>query len=301
MPENENPLPPPRYSLFRNWLSLAGAVIAIGSVFAVLFLFATGLFLAHGNPYMGILVYILAPVFFFLGVALIMAGWWMQRRREKTGAGAQVVDLTRPRDRRLLVVFIAGALVFLLCSTIGSYQTYQYTDSVQFCGAACHVPMKPEYTTYLRSPHARVACVECHVGAGAEWYLRSKLNGVHQLYDVVTGTIPRPIETPVKNLRPARATCAQCHWPERFIGDVDRIAYHYLSDDTNTPFAVRLLLKVGGEQLNDSVSGIHWHVSQKFKIQYLATDPQRQTIPWVQVTDLGGRKSDGFQGGGFYG
>jgi nitrate/TMAO reductase-like tetraheme cytochrome c subunit len=289
MPEKENPTPPPRRGLFRNWLSLAGVVISTGSVFSCLFLFAAELFLPRGNPYLGILVYILAPAFFFLGVALMIAGLWRQRRQQ-AGTGTLVVNLSRPRDRKLLGVFIAGALVFLLCSTIGSYQTYQYTGSVQFCGAACHVPMKPEYTAYLHSPHARVACVECHVGAGAEWYAKSKLNGVHQLYDVVMDKIPRPIETPIKNLRPALATCEQCHWPEKFAGNLDRTGYHYLSDATNTPFAVRLLLKVGGGQLNGTLSGIHWHVSQNLKVQYIATDRQLQNIPWVSMTDLGTRK-----------
>src|SRR3984957_4870298 len=107
MQENENPIPPRRCGLFRNWLSLAGAVIATGSGFAVLFLFASEFFLARSNPYMGILVYILAPVFFFLGVALMIAGLWIQRR-QKTGNGVLVVNLTRPRDRKLLGAFIAG-------------------------------------------------------------------------------------------------------------------------------------------------------------------------------------------------
>jgi len=261
-----------------------GIVIAAGSVFSCLFLFATELFLPRSNPYMGILVYILAPVFFFLGLALMIAGLWVQRRR-KPGVWSLAVDLSRPRDRKLLGVFIAGALVFLLCSAIGSYQTYQYTDSVQFCGAACHVPMKPEYTTYLQSPHARVACVECHVGPGADWYVRTKLNGVHQLYDVVLDRYPRPIQTPLGNLRPARETCEQCHWPERFIGIMDRTYAHYLSDETNTPFAVRLLLKVGGGGANSPPSGIHWHVSRNDQVEYIATDEQRQVIPWVRVTE----------------
>ncbi|MGC9942684.1 MAG: NapC/NirT family cytochrome c [Verrucomicrobiota bacterium] len=300
MQENEDPIPPPRPGWIRNWLSLAGAVIATGSVFAVLFLFASDFFLAHSNPYMGILVYILAPLFFFLGVALMITGLWIQRR-QKTGNGAMAVNLTRPRDRKLLGAFIAGALGFLLCSTIGSYQTYEYTDSIQFCGTACHVPMRPEYTAYLSSPHARVACVECHVGSGAEWYVRSKLNGVRQLYDVVMDKIPRPIETPIENLRPALATCERCHWPEKFIGDVDRTDYHYLSDQTNTPFAVRLLLKVGGEQLGGSMSGIHWHVSEKFKVQYIATDRQRQNIPWVSVTNIGTGKVTIFKEDSFHG
>ena len=300
MPEVENSTPRRWKGLFQNWLSLSGVVVAVGSVFSCLFLFATELFVPHSNPYMGILIYILAPAFFVLGVALMVVGLWLHRR-QKGAAGVLVVNLSRPRDRKLLGVFIGGALLFLLCSAIGSYQTYEYTDSIQFCGAACHVPMKPEYTTYLHSPHARVACVDCHVGSGAEWYMKSKINGVHQLCDVVLDKIPRPIETPIKNLRPARATCEQCHWPERFIGNLDRTDYHYLSDQTNTPFAVRLLLKVGGGQLDGSMSGIHWHVSQKFTVQYIDTDKHRQNIPWVRVTDLATGNETVYKAAGFHG
>ena len=300
MPEKENPAPVPRQGLFRNWLSLAGAVIATGSVFSCLFLFATELFLPRSNPYMGILVYILAPVFFFFGAALVIAGLWVQRRQKAT-AWSLVVNFSRPRDRKLLGLFIAGALVFLLASAIGSYQTYQYTDSVQFCGTACHVPMKPEYTTYLQSPHARVACVECHVGPGADWYVRSKLNGVHQLFDVVLNRVPRPIETPLDNLRPAHETCEQCHWPQRLIGDILRTDFHYLSDETNTPFAVRLELKVGGGKPDGSMSGIHWHVSRNFKVEYVASDAQRQVIPWVRVTDAANGTTTVFRDKSFHG
>jgi nitrate/TMAO reductase-like tetraheme cytochrome c subunit len=299
MPEKENSPPPLEKGLFKNWFSLIGVVIAAGSVFSCLFLFATELFLPRSNPYMGILVYILAPVFFFLGVALMIVGLWVQHR-QKPAALSLAVNLTRPGDRKKLGIFIVGAAVFLLCSAVGSYQTYQYTDSVQFCGMACHVPMKPEYTAYLHSPHARVACVECHVGAGAQWYLKSKLNGVHQLYDVVMDAIPRPIETPVKNMRPARETCEKCHWPQRFIGDIDRTASHFLSDETNTPFAVRLLLKVGGGQPDGTMTGIHWHVSQNFKVQYIATDARRQIIPWVRVTDLASGQTTVFQAKNFH-
>jgi NapC/NirT cytochrome c family, N-terminal region len=295
---------PPKKGMFRNWFSLLGVLISAGSVFSVLFLFAISIFVPHSNPYTGILVFLVAPVFFFLGVGLIVLGMWIQRR-QKPGAFSLVVNLAHARDRKLLGVFIAGALVFLLCSAIGSYRTYNYTDSVQFCGTACHVPMHPEYTAYLQSPHARVACVECHVGPGVDWYVRSKLNGVHQLLDVAFNRIPRPIETPLGNLRPARETCEQCHWPQRFIGYIDRTDYHYLSDETNTPFAVRLLLKVGGGQpdgtTNDIMTGIHWHVSRNFKVQYIATDRHLQNIPWVRVTDLANGKVTVFKEPGFHG
>lgn len=299
MSENENSTPQ-KSSLFRNWFGLAGVILATGSVFACLFIFAIQMFLPRSNAYTGILVYILAPIFFFSGAALVLIGFWLQRR-QKPGAGLLVINLSRQRDRKLLGVFVVGGVVFLLCTAIGSYQTYQYTDSVQFCGTTCHTPMKPEYTTYLQSPHARVACAECHIGPGATWFVRSKLSGSYQVYATLFNKFPRPITTPIKNLRPARETCEQCHWPQRFIGNIDRTDYHYLGDKTNTPFAVRLVLKVGGGQPNGTMSGIHWHVSRNFQVQYVATDPQRQNIPWVRVTDLRTGKVTVFEQAGFHG
>jgi nitrate/TMAO reductase-like tetraheme cytochrome c subunit len=296
-PEEKSLLPHPPTPLY-NWISLAGAVFAVGSIFSFALLFAIEAFLPHSNPYVGLLVYVVAPVCFFAGVFLILFGVWAQRY--KIVSERLQIDLSRSHDRKMLVGFALCALVFLLASAFGSYQTYQFTDSVQFCGASCHLPMHPEFTSYLRSPHARVACVDCHVGSGAESYVRSKLNGIHQLCDVVTNRIPRPIETPVKNMRPARDTCEQCHWPEKFIGNIDRTFYHYLSDDANTPFAVRLLLKVGGGGEDGPPSGIHWHVSRGEKVEYIATDAQRQVIPWVRVTDTATGQTTVYQDKSFH-
>ena len=160
---------------------------------------------------------------------------------------------------------------FLLISALGSYQTYEYTESVQFCGQACHTVMKPEMTAYLHGPHARVACAQCHIGPGATWYVRSKLSGTYQVYATLFNKYPRPIPTPVKNLRPAQETCNQCHWPKEFVGDLDRTYHYFLGDKTNTPYSVRLILKVGGgDPTHGPVGGIHWHMSIADKVEYIA-------------------------------
>ena len=52
-----------RPRLLRNWLSLAGAVLSASAFFAFLLLFAIDLFAHNGNPYMGILAYVVAPGF----------------------------------------------------------------------------------------------------------------------------------------------------------------------------------------------------------------------------------------------
>jgi len=100
---------------------------------------------------------------------------------------------------------------------------------------------------------------------------------------------PRPIPTPIKNLRPAQETCEQCHWPKKFVGNLDRSYNYFLTDKTNSPYYVRLLLKVGGgDPSYGPVDGIHWHMNVANKIEYVATDPARQKIPWVRMTDAQG-------------
>jgi NapC/NirT cytochrome c family, N-terminal region len=237
-----------RSSCFRNWISLTGSIVAIGSLFAFIFLVAIDSMSHDGNPYLGILTYIVAPTFLILGLLLIFTGWWLQRRQARqfpmdVGPLSLSIDLARPRDRKVLIIFGSCSVVFLLLTAFGSYQTYHFTESVEFCGKTCHVVMKPEYVTYHRSSHARVSCAECHIGSGASWYVKSKISGAYQVYSVIFGKYSRPIPTPVTSLRPAQDTCEKCHWPEKFTGNLDRSYEHFLSDKKNTPTTVRLLLR----------------------------------------------------------
>jgi nitrate/TMAO reductase-like tetraheme cytochrome c subunit len=290
-PEPAAPQPPPgRASAFRNWLSLTGLVVVVGSLFSFLLLLLLDALAHFANPYIGILTYLVAPAFLVLGLVLGLLGAFLRHRQILKTTGplpALRIDLTRPRDRRMFGLFLAGSVLFLLISALGSYQTYHFTESVQFCGQACHGVMKPEYVTYLHSPHARVACAECHIGKGANWYVRSKLSGTYQVYATLADKYPRPIPTPVKNLRPAQETCEECHWPKKFVGNVERTFYYFLSDPTNTPFTVRMLMNVGGgDATHGPVGGIHWHMNVGNKIEYLAADEARQKIPYVRVTEL---------------
>jgi nitrate/TMAO reductase-like tetraheme cytochrome c subunit len=279
---------PSPHHYYRNWLSLAGLIIAAGGLFAFLLLFAIDTFGSHSNPYMGILAYVVAPGFMFLGMFLGFLGIYLQRRNARRlglteAHSAITIDLSRPKDRRVLTAFVAGAAIFLLLTAIGSTQSYRYTESVTFCGQACHGPMKPEFVAYQSSAHARVSCVECHVGHGAKNYFQAKWNGVHQLLAITAGDYQKPIPTPIKNLRPARETCEQCHWPEKFVGNIDRTFHHFLSDESNSPFSIRMIVDVGGgDHPGRPAGGTHWHVSPSNRVEYIATDAQRQVIPWVR-------------------
>ena len=290
-PDPSLPSPSPRRSsVFRNWLSLTGLLVVVGSVFSFFLLLLLDALAPFANPYVGILTYLVAPSFAVLGFLLALLGAFLRHRQivKTTGPLPPLrIDLTRPRDRRLLGFFLAASVVFLLISAIGSYQTYHFTESVSFCGQACHGVMQPEFVTYLNGPHARVACAECHIGKGANWYVRSKLSGTYQVYATMADKYPRPIPTPVKNLRPAQETCEECHWPQKFVGNLERSYNYFLSDETNTPFTVRMLMNVGGgDPTHGPVGGIHWHMNVGNKVEYLASDEARQKIPYVRVTEL---------------
>jgi nitrate/TMAO reductase-like tetraheme cytochrome c subunit len=294
------PNPEIRKGFSRNWISLSGAVLVASSIFAFVLLFVIDSLAKVSNPYVGILTFMVAPAFFILGGLLFVGGSiWTRWRTGKLGGWPKVhIDLSKRGHRRFLGVFIGGTVAFLLVTAVLSYHTYHYTESVQFCGQACHTIMEPEFVTYSHGPHARVACAECHIGSGATWYVKSKLSGSYQLYATAMKKYPTPIPTPIKNLRPAQETCEQCHWPKKFVGNLDRTYNYFLGDETNTPYAIRLTMKVGGgDPGNGPVGGIHWHMTVGQKVEYIAAklekgvwvpDETHQKIPWVRSTDVQG-------------
>ena len=289
--ENKTPVAK-RPSVFRNWISFIGMVVGVGALFSFLLLFTLDALAKFSNPYVSILTYMGVPAFLIGGIILFFFGAWRERRRRAKGVGpvSLQIDLNNPRDRRTLVTFISGGVVFLLLSAIGSYNAFNFTESVTFCGETCHKVMKPELTTHDHGPHARVACVECHVGKGVSWFVKSKISGSYQLYAVAFNKYPKPIGTPIKTLRPSRDTCEECHWPQSFVGNLDRTFNYFQSDASNSPYSIRLLLKIGGsDPTRGPVGGIHWHNIPGNKVEYIAGDAARQKIPWVRVTDASGK------------
>jgi hypothetical protein len=280
--------------LIRNAVSLLGAVLATISAANIIFLLLVSFLSARPSPYIGVFAFMVFPVFLVIGLLLIPIGMLVERRRRRRLAPSlpryPSIDFNIPAQRNAFAFFISFSALFVVLTAVGSYRAYEFTDSVQFCGQLCHTVMNPEFTTYTHSPHARVRCVDCHVGPGAGWYVKSKLSGAYQVYAAIFHKYPRPIPTPVANLRPAQETCEQCHWPAKFYGAQLKVFYHYEPDEKNTPRQVRMLINTGGGQPFEGMpTGIHWHMNIANKITYIATDAQRQVIPWVQVQDRQGR------------
>lgn len=269
--------------------------MAIATATATLF-FALLLFELFGyltNPYVGILLFVAIPTLFLLGLLLIPFGaWWAARRRRlhPDAAGEwPVFDLRKPHERRLLLAVLALTLVNLLIVSIAAYGGVHYMESAAFCGTVCHTTMEPEYAAHQAWPHARVACVQCHVGSGGQALVESKVAGTRQLILVATGRVTKPIPSPVKSMRPARDTCEQCHWPEKFHGDKLRLIRDYADDEMNSETVTRLQVHVGGGSRSLGVgTGIHWHMNLDNRVEYIAADAKRENIPYVRVTDRSG-------------
>jgi len=279
-----------------NLISLIGTGITTASAFLfVLLLLMHVVGEQEGGPYAGILTFLILPGIFLLGLILIPIGIVRERARrraaiaagEAEGPAFAVLDFNKRSTRKAALVFLAATGANALILGIGTYKGVEVMESTAFCGTACHVVMEPEYTTYQRSPHARVGCVECHIGAGADWFVKSKLSGSWQLVSVAFDLYPRPIEAPVHNLRPARETCEECHWPQKFVGDLFKVNTHFEEDEANTETKTVLVLKVGGRQ-SDRSQGIHWHVDPDHVVRYRA-DEKRETMYEVEMTDAQGQ------------
>jgi len=296
MIDSQGPIRTFLYAVTRNGVSLCGAALTTAAAILFLSLFVGESLGLGGGPYLGILTFVILPGLFVLGLLLIPAGIAWQRRRARKAsergeapASLPVIDLNVGRTRTLLLVFLGATLVNVVIIAVSTYKAVEVMDSTKFCGTTCHSVMAPEFTTYQRSPHSRVPCVSCHIGSGAGWFVKSKLSGSWQLVSVNLNLYPRPIPTPVHNLRPARDTCEQCHWPSKFVGDRLKVITHYSDDEANTALKTILLLRVGGMQGRDS-KGIHWHVDPGVRIRYLADD-KRETIGTVELTRPDGTTS----------
>ena len=264
-------------------------MLAVGALFSFALLVWMDFTQGDKNPYLGIFTYIVAPGFLIAGILLAFIGAWLQRRWMVQHAEVPDrwrLDLADPRHRRWAVLFGCGTVAFVMLSAFGSYQSYHYAESDRFCGQVCHAAMNPEFSTYQRGAHARVECVQCHVGSGAQWFVKAKLNGTHQLIAFTLDNYKRPIETPLKGLRPAQDTCEKCHWPAKFAGNIEINFEHVLSDKKNTAYNARMLLHVNRSEPGSPFGGIHWHVSATDRVEYYPADIKRQDIPWMRVTNL---------------
>ncbi|HLW51548.1 MAG TPA: NapC/NirT family cytochrome c [Candidatus Angelobacter sp.] len=279
----------PLVYLSNNWISLAGVVLVTAATVVWLLILPVTLRGAITHPYLGILVYLMLPGVFLAGLILIPIGIYFKRRRDRAAgrypSDFPPLDFQNRELRKLLSFIVVTTFLNIVITSQFAYSAVNYMDTVSFCGRTCHTVMNPEFTAYQGSPHSRVECVNCHIGPGASWFVRSKLSGAGQVIAVMLHNYPTPIPVPVRNLRPARETCETCHWPQRFDEDRIRDIKTYAADESNTLTHTVLLVHIGGGRRGVGIHGMH--LGEGVKVRYFASDEKRQEIPWVEYTSAG--------------
>lgn len=286
----------------RNPLTALGfGLTTMSGIGLVVFLILEG-FGVIGNPYVGILGFAFLPAVFVGGLVVMPIGIFLRRRRLMRRGELQgevpaypLLDFNDRHVRRASLLVLALTVVNAILLASSTAAALSFMDTPKFCGTVCHTVMQPEYTAYQNSPHSRVKCVQCHIGPGASFAVRSKFDGLRQVWKVLTNTYARPIASPVYALRPARDTCEGCHWPAKHYGDKLRLIGRFAEDEKNTPSFTALLLKTGGgaTEAGQQHGGIHWwHIYADNRIRYVAADKRRQEMAWVELTTADGKTTE---------
>lgn len=267
--------------LTSHWISMAGVTLVTLAGVSWVFALPENLRGHVGNPYIGLLLFIAIPIVFFIGLALIPIGIVLGRHRAAAGLGPSLDRRAAWRRAGLFFAIMTAANI-----VIGSQLTYRavaHMETNQFCGRSCHV-MQPEFTAHRFPPHQQVGCAACHIEPGAAGWVKAKMAGTRQLFEVVTNTFPRPIPSALETDRLASSaeTCEQCHSRARVFGPLLRVITSFQDDEANTRTETVLMMHVGGGMLG----GIHGaHMGPGVHIRYAAADSKRQTIPWVEYTN----------------
>lgn len=280
-----------------NWLSIVGCVLLVGCLTTIVFFFFVDL-VASGRSGYGVVTFfpslgLAAFSMLMVGIGYVREVWRQKRGRHSSFLREWVVapsSVIRGAGPVLVASGVVAGTLVVLGGGAASLTFVEFTESNEFCGQVCHEVMRPESTAYPHSTHSRIACVECHVGRGADSYLRAKLDGLRQVQAVATGEVRRPIPTPIHNRRPSSEMCGSCHQVDRFVDYKTITRSYFLSGEENEFAKLRMMLKVGG--VPDSLvagSGIHYHMLIARKVEYIARDAQHQDIAWVRVTHPDGR------------
>jgi hypothetical protein len=281
-------------ALARDPLAIAGAVITTASAVVFIALVIAMLAGMLDNPYAGLVVFIAIPAVFVIGLLLMPLAAWRQRRallrdpHAAAPAGWPVIDFRIASVRRttLLIALLTAANVVIIL--LAGYGGLHAMESPGFCGQACHTPMHPQFSALQNGAHGHITCVSCHVGPGASGFVRAKMSGARQLLDVTTNSYPRPITQNARLPEGQQASlCVHCHQPWRPVGDRIRVIREYADDEKNTETLTVLQMHLGTSTASERA--IHWHIDPAVKVEYVATDDEYQTIPYVKLTDRTGK------------
>lgn len=279
-----------------NWMSVIGAAHAAVGATATVFFLAIDMFTGEATGYAG-LVLIPPTLLFLVGCGFVAGGWLRESRRQQRGERSSFFDqsvldpsyFVRRIGPTAVVLGTSLATLVLLVAGAGSVAVIEFSESNRFCSDVCHDVMGPEATAHGMMAHSQVACVDCHVSAGAEGFLEAKIGGLRQLWAVATGTMQRPIPTPIHSSSISRELCERCHSQDRNLGYKALTRSYFLNGMEDSPVELAMMVKVGGATSGlIPGGGIHYHMLVAETVEFIARDPQRQDIAWIRVTGADG-------------
>jgi hypothetical protein len=262
----------------RHWVSAIGVILTTVSAVSFLTILAVELAGQMNDNYSGIISYLILPLLFVIGLALIPIGLRLQRRREAAGhrAGFPVLDFNNARLRTTALLIVVLTIANLMIISTATFKGLQVMESDKFCGGTCHNVMQPEAVAHQITNHSNVACVDCHIGEGTGHFVKAKLRGAAQAVEFLAGNYPRPV--PPAHVQ--TAICTRCHATERFGEERLHIRRMFSDGEKSVQTYTIYRLLVGG--LRDGKwHGVHRH--NGLNIRYQA-DSTRSTITDIEVT-----------------
>ena len=129
-----------------------------------------------------------------------------------------------PRKCPWLKILLGGVALGVLVLA-GLAWGMRVTDARPFC-SSCHI-MEQAARTHKLSPHAKLACNECHAPAA----LLSKLpfkakEGARDFYMNTLGDVDLPIVAGMATKDVVNANCKACHFAKPYCVDCHRSAQH---------------------------------------------------------------------------
>ena len=176
---------------------------------------------------------------------------------------------------------MAGLAVLFAVMGAAGIAGWEYSNSDSFCTNACHDVHPENAFAHHASQHAKVQCVECHVGRISTFAaMIEKAGHVSHAWSQLVG-YDRPLIAP--SMPAARDSCEGCHTQTPHRHNSLRVAHHFASDEQNSESKTTLVIRTVGRSFkSDGSRGIAEHTHTK--VSFIASDPQKQSIPWVQAT-----------------
>ena len=248
------------------------------------------------NPYAGLVVFVAVPAVLICRTALHSDRHVAAAPQALAASrnGRRLADLGLPPAARApyrVLLFTALGTLTAAIALVAGYGSLHYMESPTFCGQACHTPMQPQFTAWQAGPHARIACVNCHVGEGARGMVQAKLAGTRQLVHVITGSGPAPgssgADVPFGG---HDLTCGRCHQPMKIPGDVIRVKREYADDEQNTETTTILMMHVGPRQFDRTLDSL---ARRSLDAGRVRVGRYRAPEDYLREGDVAGREGEG--------